>query len=47
MIEIRNNTIKIKNNIFAIPAAAPAITKNPNKAATMATIKKIRAYRNI
>jgi hypothetical protein len=39
--------MKIKNNIFAIAAAAPAITKNPKSAATIATMKKITAYRNI
>jgi len=33
--------------IFATPAAAAAIPPNPSKAATSATMKKIRAQRNI
>lgn len=40
---IRNNTIKIKNRILAMDAAPAAIPVNPNTAATIATIKNIRA----
>lgn len=43
----RNNTMKIKNNIFAIPAAPAAIPVKPNSAATIATTKKINVQRNI
>ena len=45
--EIRNSTIKIKNNTFAIPAAPTAIPPNPNKPAIIATIKNIIVHRNI
>lgn len=43
----RNNTIKIKNRILAIPAAPAAIPPKPNMAAIMATTKKIIVQRNI
>jgi hypothetical protein len=42
-----NNTMKIKNSIFAIPADAADMPVNPNRAAIMATTKKISAQRNI
>jgi hypothetical protein len=45
--EMRNNTMKMKNNIFATEAAPAAIPPNPNMAAIMATTKKISAQRNI
>jgi len=44
---ITNNTMKIKNRIFAIAAAPSAIPVNPNIAATIATTKKITDQRNI
>jgi hypothetical protein len=47
MRDSRNITIKIKNNIFAMPAALAAIPPKPNIAATMATIKKMIVHRNI
>lgn len=37
----------MKNKIFAIPAAAPAIPPNPNIPATIATISNIIVQRNI
>jgi len=40
-------TKKIKNKIFAIPAAPAAIPPKPKIAAMMATIKKITVQRNI
>jgi len=42
-----NSTKKIKNKIFAIPAAPAAIPPKPKIAAMMATIKKITVQRNI
>lgn len=42
-----NITRKIKNNILAIPAAAPAIPPKPNRAAINAITKKITAHFNI
>ena len=45
--EIKNSTIKIKNNTFAIPAAPAAIPPNPNIPAIIATIKNIIVHRNI
>ncbi len=42
-----NNTMKIKNRTFAIPAAPAATPPKPNIAAIMATIKKITGQRNI
>lgn len=45
--EIRNRTMKIKNNILAMEAAPAAIPPNPKIAAMMATMKKISAQRNI
>lgn len=39
--EMINNTRNIKNNTFAIPAAAEATPPKPNTAAIIATIKKI------
>jgi hypothetical protein len=44
---IRNNTMKMKNNILAMEAAPAAIPVKPNTAATIATIKKISAQRNM
>ena len=38
--ETTNKTRNITNRILAIPAAAPAIPPKPNRAATMATIRK-------
>lgn len=38
--------MKIKNNIFAIKSAVPAINLNPDKAATIATTKKIYSERS-
>jgi hypothetical protein len=45
--EIRNRTMKIKNNTLAMEAAPAAIPPNPKIAAMMATMKKISAQRNI
>ena len=45
--EIRNNTIKTKNRIFAIEAAPAAIPPNPNTAAIIAIIKNVTVQRNI
>jgi hypothetical protein len=42
-----NNTIKIKNRIFAIEAAPAAIPPNPKMAAIIAMIKNVTAQRNI
>ena len=47
MKETRNNTIKIKNSILAIPAAPAAMPKKPNAPATRATIRKMRVQRSI
>ncbi len=44
---IRNNTIKIKNSILAIPAAPAAIPVKPKRPATIATTKKINVQRNM
>ena len=44
---ITKSTRKIKNSILAIEAAPAAMPVNPNTAATIATIKNIRAQRNI
>lgn len=44
---IRNNTMNIKNSIFAIPAAPAAIPVKPKRPATIATTKKINVQRNI
>ena len=44
---IINNTIKMKNRIFAIPAAAPAIPPKPKAAAIIAIIKNTNAQPNI
>tara|TARA_R110000772_G_scaffold252970_2_gene368524 strand:- start:917 stop:1111 length:195 start_codon:yes stop_codon:yes gene_type:complete len=41
--EITNSTTKIKNIIFAIPTAVPAIPPKPNIAAIIATTKKASA----
>lgn len=43
----RNRITKIKNRIFAIPAAPAAIPPKPNIAATTATIRNITVQRNI
>ena len=45
--EIRNKMMKIKNRIFAIPAAAAAIPKKPNIAAIIATIRNTTAHPNM
>ncbi len=45
--EITNNTIKIKNIILAIPAAAPAIPPKPNTAAMSAITRNVIVQRNI
>ena len=45
--EIRNSTIKIKNNTLAMLAAPAAIPPKPNIAAITATIKKITVQRNM
>jgi hypothetical protein len=44
---IRKMTRKMKNRIFAIPVAAPAIPANPNTPAIIAMIKKINAHCNM
>lgn len=44
---IINNTIKMKNRIFAIPVAAPAIPPKPKAAAIIAIIKNTNAQPNI
>lgn len=43
----KNNTIKMKNNTFAIEAAPAAIPVKPNNAAIIAITKKITAYLSI
>jgi hypothetical protein len=43
----KNNTIKMKNKIFAIEAAPDAIPPKPNIAAMMATTKNMTVQRNI
>lgn len=45
--ERTNNTIKMKNRIFAIEAAPAAIPPNPKTAAMMATIRNVTVQRNI
>jgi len=45
--ETINKIKKMKNNIFAIPAAALTKPPNPKIAATIATIKNISAQYNI
>lgn len=47
MSEIRNATSATRKMIFAMPAAAEAIPPNPNRAATSATIRNIKAQENI
>ena len=47
MSDKRNNTINIKNNILAIPAAPAAMPPNPKMAAIIATIRNITVQRNI
>ena len=47
MRETMKRIIKIKNKTLAIDAAPAAIPPNPNRAATMAMIKKITVQRNI
>lgn len=42
-----NKTINIKNRIFAIPEAAPAIPPNPKTAAIIAIITNVIVQRNI
>lgn len=45
--DITNRTKKIKNRIFAISTAPPAIPPNPNIAATRAIIKNVTTHLNI
>jgi len=45
--EITKSTKKIKNIIFAIPAAAPAMPPKPNTAAIKAITKNVIVQRNI
>lgn len=45
--ESRSRTIKIKNTIFAIPAAPAAIPPKPNKAATSAITSKMIINRSM
>ena len=45
--EITKSTIKMKNKIFAIPAAAPATPPNPKTPAIIATIRNMIVQRNI
>jgi hypothetical protein len=47
MSDTRNNTMKIKNRIFAMEAAPEAIPPNPNTAAIIATIRNTTVQRNI
>jgi hypothetical protein len=47
MSDKRNNTIKMKNNTFAMEAAPAAIPPNPKIAAIRATTRKITVQRNI
>jgi hypothetical protein len=47
MKKTRHITRKRKKRNFAIPAAAEAMPVNPNNAATSATIRKMKAQRNI
>jgi hypothetical protein len=44
---ITNSDMKMKNRILAMDAAPAAIPPNPNKAAMIAMMKKMTAYRNI
>jgi hypothetical protein len=46
-IDITNRIRKRNRRIFAIHAASPAMPPNPKMAATIATIKKITAQRNM
>ena len=43
----KNNTMKIKNMIFAIVAAPAAMPVNPNTAAIIAIIRNVTVQRNI
>ena len=45
--ESRNNTKKIKNKIFAMPAAPAAMPPNPNIAAMIAITRNVIVQRNI
>ena len=45
--ESRNNTKKIKNKIFAIPAAPAAMPPNPNIAAIIAITRNVIVQPNI
>jgi len=45
--EIINSTKKIKNKIFAISVAVPAMPPNPSKAAISSIIKNVIAQFNI
>jgi hypothetical protein len=44
---VANNTIKINNNILAVPTAEDAITLNPDNSATIDTIKNVNSECNI
>ena len=44
---MRKRTIKMKNRIFAIPAAPAAIPPNPKTAAMIAMIKKVTVQRSM
>jgi hypothetical protein len=43
----RHRIIKIKNSVFAMPAAPEAIPVNPNMAATIAITRKIADHLNM
>jgi hypothetical protein len=45
--ERRNNTIKIKNKILAMPAAPAAMPKKPKAPAMIAMMRKMSVQRNI
>ena len=45
--ESRNNTMKIKNKILAIPAAPAAMPPNPNIAAIIAITRNVIVQPNI
>lgn len=47
MIDTKNIIKKMINNIFAMPAAVPAMPPNPNTAAIKATIKNKIVQLNI
>jgi hypothetical protein len=47
MSDTAKSTIKIKKRTLAISPAAREIPVNPNRPATMATTKNIKAYRSM